>query len=206
MKTRLLAVVAALALLGFSQAKANTVFAVHDSYTIVIGFPDGSPLLVGFLDGTITTNGSLGVLHQADIVAWELTIASVFDNATQLLNNGNSNVTLVGNGLTATPTALFYNYDVIGFLEFRLPPFLITPDDVRSAFASFGFLGAAHPIVDCPLDALCAPPLGEARSGTKIIGVGQAPLPAALPLFVTGLGALGLLGWRWKLRQGKRLS
>jgi len=24
----------------------------------------------------------------------------------------------------------------------------------------------------------------------------ETPLPAALPLFVTGLGALGLLGWR----------
>jgi hypothetical protein len=29
-------------------------------------------------------------------------------------------------------------------------------------------------------------------------GVSQVPLPAALPLFATGLGALGLLGWRRK--------
>jgi hypothetical protein len=28
--------------------------------------------------------------------------------------------------------------------------------------------------------------------------VGQTPLPAAFPLFATGLGALGLLGWRRK--------
>ena len=27
---------------------------------------------------------------------------------------------------------------------------------------------------------------------------GETPLPATLPLFVTGLGALGLLGWRRK--------
>jgi hypothetical protein len=26
------------------------------------------------------------------------------------------------------------------------------------------------------------------------------PLPAALPLFTAGLGAMGLLGWRWKAR------
>lgn len=31
-------------------------------------------------------------------------------------------------------------------------------------------------------------------------GPGQAPIPAALPLFATGLGGLGLLGWRRKKR------
>jgi hypothetical protein len=31
-------------------------------------------------------------------------------------------------------------------------------------------------------------------------GVSQVPLPAALPLFVSGLGALGLLGW-WRKRK-----
>jgi hypothetical protein len=34
--------------------------------------------------------------------------------------------------------------------------------------------------------------------GSQISGPGLAPLPAAFPLFATGLGALGLLGWRRK--------
>jgi hypothetical protein len=34
--------------------------------------------------------------------------------------------------------------------------------------------------------------------GSDVIGVNETPLPAALPLFATGLGALGLLGWRRK--------
>jgi len=32
------------------------------------------------------------------------------------------------------------------------------------------------------------------------ISAGTVPLPAALPLFAGGLGALGLLGWRRKRR------
>jgi hypothetical protein len=32
----------------------------------------------------------------------------------------------------------------------------------------------------------------------SLTAVAETPLPAALPLFATGLGALGLLGWRRK--------
>jgi hypothetical protein len=38
----------------------------------------------------------------------------------------------------------------------------------------------------------------DAALCTCITGVSEVPLPATLPLFATGLGALGLLGWRRK--------
>ena len=38
-------------------------------------------------------------------------------------------------------------------------------------------------------------------AGEFITGPIATPLPAALPLFATGLGALGLLGWRRKRKQ-----
>ena len=41
---------------------------------------------------------------------------------------------------------------------------------------------------------------GELTSGGGGVG-NETPLPAALPLFATGLGALGLLGWRRKRKQ-----
>ena len=36
--------------------------------------------------------------------------------------------------------------------------------------------------------------------------VSEVPLPAALPLFATGLGALGLLGWRRKKKAAARAA
>jgi hypothetical protein len=42
-------------------------------------------------------------------------------------------------------------------------------------------------------------------TGIGFVPPGQVPLPAALPLFATGLGALGLLGWRRK-RKGAAIA
>ena len=42
--------------------------------------------------------------------------------------------------------------------------------------------------------------------GTFIGSAREVPLPAALPLFATGLGALGLLGWRRKKAQASGLN
>jgi probable HAF family extracellular repeat protein len=41
-------------------------------------------------------------------------------------------------------------------------------------------------------------PSGQTESWIADIPISQTPLPAALPLFATGLGGLGLLGWRRK--------
>ena len=41
---------------------------------------------------------------------------------------------------------------------------------------------------------------GDASSPEYIFGVAATPLPCTLPLFATGLGGLGLLGWRRKRR------
>jgi hypothetical protein len=39
-----------------------------------------------------------------------------------------------------------------------------------------------------------------------VSGVSATPLPAALPLFATGLGALGLLGWRRRRKNAAALA
>jgi hypothetical protein len=42
---------------------------------------------------------------------------------------------------------------------------------------------------------------GARLEGLLVVTPVVTPLPAALPLFVTGLGAFGLIGWRRKREQ-----
>ncbi len=46
------------------------------------------------------------------------------------------------------------------------------------------------------------PEVGNAQ----IASVATTPLPAALPLFATGLGLMGLLGWRRKRKASAALT
>ena len=45
-----------------------------------------------------------------------------------------------------------------------------------------------------------------ARSASGGVEVSATPLPAALPLFATGLGAMGLLGWRRKRKNAAAIA
>ena len=47
---------------------------------------------------------------------------------------------------------------------------------------------------------------GNAADQSFTLEIGQTPLPAALPLFVSGLGVLGLLGWRRKRKAAGALA
>jgi hypothetical protein len=80
-----------------------------------------------------------------------------------------------GTALTATATSLLFDFDQTGGL--------------------FGFPDPTATI----LIGWHTPDIGGCcnfGSGTEVIATTTTPLPAALPLFATGLGGLGLLGWR----------
>ena len=46
-------------------------------------------------------------------------------------------------------------------------------------------------------------PCGSREVGFSIVAVPSVPVPAALPLLATGLGALGVIGWRRKRKQAE---
>jgi hypothetical protein len=70
------------------------------------------------------------------------------------------------------------------------------------------FLGTEHQILGSFLFASMAVPraVDYAINISLPIGAHVTPLPAALPPSATGLGALGLLGWRRKRRAAATLT
>jgi hypothetical protein len=75
-----------------------------------------------------------------------------------------------------------------GWDFFQNPSFSVQPLDSYSLAINFSFFGTPVPFVTESTNVTITLP--DSASIT--------PLPAALPLFATGLGALGLLGWRRK--------
>jgi hypothetical protein len=64
---------------------------------------------------------------------------------------------------------------------------------------SFDITGINGPITNTdPLGESFVFTLDFAAGSDAQIFIGTTPVPAALPLFATGLGGLGLLGWRRK--------
>jgi hypothetical protein len=126
--------------------------------------------------GTITTDGTLGVLNGGDITDWHLTLFG-----SVLVDPANSGFAVVGTSLSATTTQLLFNYTssdlvIVTFVNGNLQWVGGRPGFAFALIPGSVFAGA--------------------RQGTQPIA--QTPLPAALPLFAGGLGVLGLLGWRKK--------
>jgi PEP-CTERM motif len=83
----------------------------------------------GNIQGTITTDGTLGVLSVGDITGWDLTLNGVGASFTLSKNTpsvqNNSGVQLTGADLTATPGDLMFNYSGTdnGVFAFQTIPF-----------------------------------------------------------------------------------
>jgi len=69
--------------------------------------------------------------------------------------------------------------------------------------ASAGFRARTTPN---PFDGWTCSTSCNSDTPTTIVFDNTTPLPAALPLFATGLGALGLLGWRRKRKNAAALT
>ena len=150
------------------------------------------------ISGSIVTDGQFGVLSQADILSWNLTILHLGGSGVNL-NSGAPSAKLFfgGSALSADNFNLFYNFSVAPSND----NFFFITQPVNNAIGfTTGLLELSlfdgvtlfneqvHPGGNLPF-AIDPTPFDDNIA---------TPLPAALPLFATGLGALGLLAWRRK--------
>jgi len=110
---------ALIALLGASvSARAqDIVYSVYQtSTTPIVSSGEVSPLTVTE-SGTITTDGTIGVLQTGNIVSWNLSLTDQYNPSYDVtLTPANSGIPggIVGNALTASSTALSFNYGDAG--------------------------------------------------------------------------------------------
>jgi hypothetical protein len=111
---RSLALAACCALLSAGAARANIVYAFNTTATN--GELTGNPLQSDTVLGTITTNGTLGVLAAGNILAWDLELIDRLDASKNFrLTPSNSEVVHVfGNALSATATGLSFDFSQSG--------------------------------------------------------------------------------------------
>jgi hypothetical protein len=140
--------------------------------------------------GTITTDGAIGTLTSADIVAWNLTLDSIS------LNTGNSTMLLVGDALTASASQLTFDFTAGGssnsYLNFHDPSYVSWWDTVSQP-PYLGYQGIAE------LTGLG----GENYSyisGSQVIADSGTPVntpePGTSSLILVGAGLLGLMVMR----------
>jgi hypothetical protein len=157
------------------------------------------------ITGSIVTDGHFGVLSSADILSWDLTVFA--SGVAQHLIGPSSvvpieQIELVGSGLTADNFGLFFNFGDPNFSLFRFDQIdqnksLIGLIEFESQFIQLNI--KITDIFGTPISGVVIPPAANLQFAIDPTAVPAAvPLPAALPLFAAGLGALGLLGRRRK--------
>ncbi len=184
------AVASLVLLLGAHQVHATTIdYIVSDT---VVGDTTG---ITGTVTGIITTNGTFGPLGPSDIIAWSLTLKS--GSSSNTLTDADSGFTKDGVNFTATNAGLFFNFDGSdGFISFSSflgdGTFCMTSGVYLCGLGHRGNVDTIAPLYT----ASFSDATWQERSGNYQFAT--VPVPAALPIFATGLGTLGALGWRRK--------
>jgi hypothetical protein len=94
--------------------------------------------------------------------------------------------------------------DPSNVLSFAVPQSVVGAPVPFSSPTAFTFTSTTGPLTSVTIATTATGLAGNANvsfnpiSFSAISGLEVVPLPATLPLFASGLGALGLLGWRRK--------
>jgi hypothetical protein len=113
---RFLMIALVTAQLGSVVARANNIYAINTTITSDVPLSSPPKLQTDTVFGSITTDGTLGVLAQSDILSWNLDLIDQLNaaNNTDLTDANSSIITFFGTSLSATANGLFFNYNQTG--------------------------------------------------------------------------------------------
>ncbi len=114
-------VLLALGLLFAAQAQANTTYTVDETITGPLNGTPGNPTQTDSVVGTVTTDGTIGVLHAGNLVGWDLKLVDVTTPSNSYeLTSANSLISVdTGTVLNASATGLFFNFASTGAFGFQ---------------------------------------------------------------------------------------
>jgi hypothetical protein len=174
---------------GHARAVAGLLFTYYIELT---GLSGPVPL-------TVNTEGSAGLNSQAFVI---IKNASTFVPSYEAVTAHGSVAVVNGSIIESGTGTSFSRSDTVDLMEGVI--YSVTMDAASDTLPD-----AAFPAQSASVDPYFQYPAGyslDISSGVGNSPLSAAPLPATLPLWVFGLGAMGLLGWRRKLNNAAAIA
>ena len=110
-----------LSLVCATAQAADITYTVNETITGPLNGIPGNPTQTDSVVGTITTDGTIGVLHAGNLVSWDLDLIDVTNTSNSIdLTTSNSSISVdSGSVLNATATGLSFDFTATGAFGFQ---------------------------------------------------------------------------------------
>ena len=192
--------------LAGTQAEASIIYTVNQTISGPLNGVAGNPAQTDSVIGTVTTDGTIGVLHANNLVSWNLDLIDVNNPQYSIdLTASNSLISVdTGSVLSADATDLFFNFGGTGAFGFQasspgaysgyhywclsenwfgcLNGNSIAPDNVYTGLAGDDLVVAATgtqgQVGNAPLNQAGSPPPVPEPATWALLGLGLAGIAA----------------------------